>query len=402
MVRAQICSNSLNCQINKSVGYRTVQVMHQTVREFFLDPDGPVAESEFAMYEKDAHVCISITCIRYLMLCAANISTEELPDINRWASKHFKDYAQRLDEKPLANYALCHLKDHIDGCQGDANVQNIVSQFIGKLNHNPAVYLLEGWVNSCLNKILLRIGEATAATDFKNKVLHTAVRNGLPTAAEMLLTAGANVNERDQEGRTPLSWAAEGGHQTVVKLLLETGKADVDSRDHNGRTPLSMAAEGGHQTVIKLLLETGRANVDPKGNNGRTPLSMAAERGHQTVVKLLLETSKADVDSKDHNGRTPLSLAAEGGHEAVVKLLLQTGKADVESEDYNDRTPLSFAEWRGHDAVVRLLMESQVMGKGKERFLHLPPQQNLCSDSSSLDSSPVGSFSDEIWAAMSA
>jgi ankyrin repeat protein len=40
----------------------------------------------------------------------------------------------------------------------------------------------------------------------------------------------------------------------MVKLLLETGKANADSKDsYDGRTPLSWAAEGGHETVVKLL-----------------------------------------------------------------------------------------------------------------------------------------------------
>jgi ankyrin repeat protein len=64
----------------------------------------------------------------------------------------------------------------------------------------------------------------------------------------------------------------------VVKLLLETGKVDVDSKDNNyGRTPLSWAAENGHEAVVKLLLETGKVDVDSKDNYGRTPLSWAAE-----------------------------------------------------------------------------------------------------------------------------
>ena len=112
------------------------------------------------------------------------------------------------------------------------------------------------------------------------------------------------------------------GHETVVKLLLETGKVDVESKDGEyGQTPLSWAAEGGHEAVVKLLLETGNVDVESKDKNGQTPLTWAAEGGHEAVVKLLLETGKVDVESKDTNGQTPLSWAAQRGHQAVVNLL---------------------------------------------------------------------------------
>jgi ankyrin repeat protein len=47
----------------------------------------------------------------------------------------------------------------------------------------------------------------------------------------------------------------------VVKLLLATGEVDADSKSNDGRTPLSLAADKGHEAVVKLLL--ARDGVDP-------------------------------------------------------------------------------------------------------------------------------------------
>ena len=81
----------------------------------------------------------------------------------------------------------------------------------------------------------------------------------------------------------------------MVKLLLETGKVGVDSKDDNSRTPLSWAATGGHDTVVKLLLRAEGVDADSKDKDNRTPLSLAAKSGHE-AVKLLLETGKVDVN----------------------------------------------------------------------------------------------------------
>ena len=173
-----------------------------------------------------------------------------------------------------------------------------------------------------------------------------------------------NVNKRTDFGRnftysrhrSVVSCLAKQGNEVIFTFLCASGKLDVDSKDKSGQTSLSYAAEKGHEAVVKLLLENG-ADLESKGRYGQTSLSWAAENGHEAVVKLLLENG-ADLESKDGGyRRTPLSYAAAKGHETVVKLLLENG-ADLESKDGRyERTPLSYAAEKGHEAVVKLLLQ---------------------------------------------
>jgi hypothetical protein len=68
--------------------------------------------------------------------------------------------------------------------------------------------------------------------------------------------ASHGIDEADESGRTPLSYAAGGGHKGIVEILLDGG-AFIDSKDRESRTPLSHASRSGHKDVVKLLLDRG-------------------------------------------------------------------------------------------------------------------------------------------------
>ncbi|OCL07597.1 ankyrin, partial [Glonium stellatum] len=75
---------------------------------------------------------------------------------------------------------------------------------------------------------------------------------------------------------------------------------------------LSLAAEAGHVTIVKALVEDG-VDVNFPDRDGLIPLSWAAGKGHETVVQLLLTRDDIDVNSKNANNSTPLSCAAQEG-----------------------------------------------------------------------------------------
>lgn len=67
-----------------------------------------------------------------------------------------------------------------------------------------------------------------------------------------LLSAGAEVNDHDLEGQTPLMAAAAFGDVELVTLLIQKG-ADREAVDLAGRTAWNHAARNGHHDAAKLL-----------------------------------------------------------------------------------------------------------------------------------------------------
>ncbi|CAI4215628.1 unnamed protein product [Parascedosporium putredinis] len=140
--------------------------------------------------------------------------------------------------------------------------------------------------------------------------------------------------------RSPLMRAVENGNLALVRLLLGAKDADLEERCQGGRTLVSWAAGGGHEAVVRLLLELG-ADVLSRDDQEFSPLPWACQAGHGTVVKLLLERSPTD-ELHTRSGRTALLSAAAAGHEEVVDILLTAGiDPNVVNED--DRTALIYA-----------------------------------------------------------
>ncbi|EON63614.1 hypothetical protein W97_02842 [Coniosporium apollinis CBS 100218] len=65
---------------------------------------------------------------------------------------------------------------------------------------------------------------------------------GLEESKKILQGLGGDTilraDSKNEYGRTPLSWAAEQGHEAVVKLLVERDDVKANLEDKTGFTPL--------------------------------------------------------------------------------------------------------------------------------------------------------------------
>jgi ankyrin repeat protein len=159
--------------------------------------------------------------------------------------------------------------------------------------------------------------------------LHDAAAADDRLLALKLLKAGADINERDETGATPLFVAARMGLYEMVDLLV-LNQADTSIRDNDGFAPLHAAAMSGNASVLSFFVNGPDHNpevkvgIDDNANTrGVTALAVAAEAGHNNLVAYLIGFG-ADVEVTDSDGYTALSRVGPKGQEQLVTILLRS------------------------------------------------------------------------------
>ncbi|RDW73350.1 hypothetical protein BP6252_07257 [Coleophoma cylindrospora] len=331
-------------EVRDQAGKSTVQFIHQSVNDFLVETGLQILYMDnwqsFDLARGKAHYHLSRSCIRY-------IDMEEMAyfDNVELATPHSRSWEQET-EFPFLQYATNSWVAHTAKEEESGIIQEDLLHYF----RWPSNDLIHRWAK------IINLFKPLQFDYVPRKLtlLHIMSRYGLKTPLlSVFKTAGytnVDIDLKDQDGRSPLSWAAENGHEAVIKLLLATGQVDVDSKDKYSRSPLSRAAQNGHEAVIKLLLATGQVE------NGWSPLSWAARGGKEAVVALLLATGQVEVESKDQDGRTALPWAAENGHETIVKMLLDKG-ADITSENGSGWTALHRMAIGGNRNMELLLVD---------------------------------------------
>jgi ankyrin repeat protein len=115
-----------------------------------------------------------------------------------------------------------------------------------------------------------------------------------PPMMKLLIAKGADLHAKSERtgGRTRLQMACVAGETDIVNLLLSAGE-DVNLKDERGGSLLAIAAWLGHTNVVELLIAKG-ADINVTDNEGRTPLKVARQQGQTGVVSLLLRHGAKD------------------------------------------------------------------------------------------------------------
>lgn len=120
------------------------------------------------------------------------------------------------------------------------------------------------------------------------KALSQAVTFGYPDVVRSLITAGADVvGLKDSSGVNLLHWAAITDRPGMVPILVEAHVA-INDTDDNGYTPLMYAAtiDFGDEEVLKALLKAG-ADKSIRNFEGRTPIAQAKHYKHARLEAAL-------------------------------------------------------------------------------------------------------------------
>lgn len=222
------------------------------------------------------------------------------------------------------------------------------------------------------------------AWGFKGTCLHEAVVLDADAAVvQALLAHGANVDQPDRDGRTPLAIAACLNRQALAALLREHGASEESVRPVDRWVSACLAGEADlaerlatqhfDADAVATLHRTDATKEERRAARARLascfqpadhlwPCRIIARRGPnappvlattKAAIRLLL-AGGLDPDAADDDGETPMHLAAAAGDSFALQALLAAG-ADVNPRNFGGQTPLDAALDADQDELAETL-----------------------------------------------
>ena len=198
-----------------------------------------------------------------------------------------------------------------------------------------------------------------------NLNLFEAINFGDVDLVKAFIKNGADVNDSNKLGETPLSVACFRNFPEIVNLLIQNGAiVDLIDRHNTELKMLSSLCYNGQFEIVKLLVEhcarVRELIVDPQNIVGDSPLFIACSRGHYEIAELMIGISPNGLCSIRQN-KDPLRAACVNGHYKIVELLIAKStdfKEFIDLKDSFGQTPLYNACLNGYYQIAELLIKN--------------------------------------------
>jgi cytohesin len=159
---------------------------------------------------------------------------------------------------------------------------------------------------ACLFDKAGRFGlDPNAKASMDETPLHVCAIYGSSKVCDWLLNQGGEPDVKDDNGWTPIHYAARFGHQNVLEELRKEHRRRTEQRlDQERKLRASMRSSASRSRNVEPVDEddpSASRYSDPETSDGWTPLHVAARFEQVDIITYLL-SSAADKEAKDNQG----------------------------------------------------------------------------------------------------
>jgi hypothetical protein len=200
----------------------------------------------------------------------------------------------------------------------------------------------------------------------RTKQLIKAIKDKNVERVKILLDKGVNINYKDDDDKSLLTFACYTGNIQIIRMLIDAG-CDVNYDNGWDRPPLlefiAQLSECNDQAVelVRLMIAKG-ADVNYLNYEGNSVLFFAAKENFYRIVELLLDAG-ADLNYANEWNWNALMQAVFYDAYDVAKLLLERGiRTDLIDKQWGE-TAYSLAKKRASDKLCELLEKYNVTNR---------------------------------------